>query len=575
MTRHHNRKRWGAEPLSEGLWSFALWAPDARSIRVEIDGEEMAMAPGPEGWHSVEAPARAGQPYVFHIDGERYPDPAARAQVADVHGPSLLVDPDAYEWSADWAGVPWHEAVIYELHVGTFTPEGTFAAARRELPRLKALGVTLVEIMPVAQFEGSRGWGYDGVLPYAVHPAYGGPEALKQFVDAAHKLGLGVLLDVVYNHFGPSGNYLGAWCPSFFHGARASSWGQGIAYEEPAVRAFFLDNALYWLEEYQLDGLRLDAVHAMEDSAVPPILDALGEAVRARDWSRPIHLVTEDERNLARYFEDDAPFDGTWNDDWHHAIHCLLTAEDEAYYAPFAVDPLADMETALRDGYIEQGQHRPGSEKPRGEPSGALAPTAFINFLGNHDQVGNRANGERLHHLVDDSAALRVVTALTLLTPFTPMIFMGDEFLTPSPFLFFTDFTGDLADAVREGRAREFAKFSSFGGPVPDPNAIETAQRSRIGRAQSDEQHAHEAYVRDLLALRAQHVTPLLARDPHPTANVHREGASFDARWQFGETSLCLHFVLGGEGFVPVTDAFFTEAHPDSGFALSAGIRME
>ena len=575
MGEHHFSKRWGAEPLGDDRWRFSLWAPDARELAVEIDGAATPMIKAPDGWFTADAVAEPGQSYMFRIDDALYPDPAARAQAGDVHGPSLLVDPSAYRWTNEWTGVPWHQAVIYELHVGTFTAQGTLEAARMELARLKALGVTLVELMPLAQFEGQRGWGYDGVLLYAPHNGYGSPDDLKHFVDTAHGLGLGVILDVVYNHFGPSGNYLAAWCPTFFHGARASAWGDGIAYEQQAVRSFFRDNSLYWLEEYQLDGLRLDAVHAMGDDSSPHILDDIAQAVRVRNWGRHVHLITEDERNLAGYFRDDAPFDATWNDDWHHAVHCLLTGEHESYYAPFAVDPLDDIETALRDGYVEQGQARLHSETPRGEPSTDLPRTAFINFLGNHDQVGNRAQGERLHHLVQDEDALRVVTALTLLTPFTPMLFMGDEFLTPAPFLFFTDFSGELADAVRTGRAKEFERFSAFTGDVPDPNAPVTVERSRIGHATTDAQLRHEAYVRDLLALRAEHVQPLLARNVRPFVTIKRESAQFEACWSFGPGRLLLNLSLGGGSVQPLLDPFFVEAREGSRFALTAAVRTD
>jgi len=565
--------RWGAEPLQGGLWRFAIWAPEASEAAVEIENVATPMSPKGDGWLSATAPARPGSSYGFRIDGKFYPDPAARAQLDDVHGPSRLIGPTGFAWSADWQGIPWHQAVIYELHIGTFTSEGTLSAAQRELPRLKALGITLVELMPVAMFEGTRGWGYDGALLYAPHNAYGGPDALRQFVEAAHKLGLGVLLDVVYNHFGPAGNYLPEWCPTFFHDSRGSPWGQGIAYEEPAVRAFFIDNALYWLEEYQLDGLRLDAVHAIEDGSPEHLLDELCRSMRARDWGRHIHLIMEDERNPICPFHSGTSFDGIWNDDWHHAFHCLLTGEREGYYAPFAVDPLADIELALRDGYVEQGQSRPPRAERRGEPSDAMPRTAFINFLGNHDQTGNRAQGERLHQLVNDEGALRVVTALTLLGPFTPMLFMGDEFLTDAPFLFFTDFTGQLADSVRNGRAKEFARFSAFGSDVPDPNAPETAERSIIGRASTEQQREHEAFVRNLLALRAEHVCPLLAETDRPTTIVQRRGAAFDVTWQFATASLHQRFVLGGDDFSLPVDPFFVEAPRGGRFAFAAAVR--
>ncbi|WP_260925820.1 alpha-amylase family glycosyl hydrolase [Novosphingobium sp. 9] len=435
--------------------------------------------------------------------------------------------------------------------------------------------MTLIELMPLAQFDGTRGWGYDGVLPWCLHNVYGTPQDLRDFVATAHALGIGVLLDVVHNHLGPSGNYLAEWCPSFFHTGRRSAWGEGIAWEVPAVREYFLGSALAWLEDYLLDGLRLDAVHAIDDRSEVHFLDELGTRIKARDWGRPIHLVTEDERNKARYFTPEAPFDGTWNDDWHHAVHCLLTGEAESYYAPFAVDPLADIETALRDGYVEQGQPRTASpaSHARGEPSAHLPRTAFVNFLGNHDQVGNRAKGERLHHLVTDRHALRVMTALTLLAPFTPMLFMGDEFLTDAPFQFFCDFSGDLAEAVRKGRAEEFALFASFGGDVPDPLDPATFAASRIGFPRSDAQHAHEAFVTRLLALRAAHVAPLLHANPMPACDVDREGTVIDALWDFVPGRLALRARLGeasaNDAFAPHDHALLVLESADSPFALS------
>lgn len=567
---------WGARPIGAGEWRFGLWAPDAKDVAVDLAGSRHPARTLGEGWWLLEAAARDGDAYRWLIDGTAYPDPAARAQMGDVHGPSRLVDPSSFEWQTEWPGRPWHEAVVYELHLGTFTDEGTLAAATGQLVRLCELGVTMVELMPLAQFEGDHGWGYDGVLPYAPHPAYGSPDDLRAFVDAAHGLGIAVLLDVVYNHFGPSGNYLGAWNPAFFHADRTSPWGQGIAFETPAVREFFLANALYWLDEYRFDGLRLDAVHAIEDHSAKHFLDELGARIRARDWGRPIHLITEDERNLARYFTAKAPFDATWNDDWHHAVHCLLTGEHESYYAPFAVDPIGDMATALADGYVEQGQPR-SKGKQRGEPSNALPRSAFVNFIGNHDQVGNRAQGERLHQLAPDRNAIRVVTALTLLSPFVPMLFMGDEFLTRSPFLFFADFSGDLAEAVRKGRAAEFAGFASFGGDVPDPIARATFLTSKIRAAEAPEQRNHEQFVHGLLTLRATHIVPLLALNPNPLATITCDGGQIDARWSFGPGTLHLRARLretGGD-FEPLPDPILKLADASSAFAFSAAVTPE
>ncbi|EJL35003.1 malto-oligosyltrehalose trehalohydrolase [Novosphingobium sp. AP12] len=566
---------WGARPIGADRWRFGLWAPDAKDVGVELGRVVQAAQPVGDGWWSLEADAAAGDAYRWVVGGTAYPDPAARAQVGDVHGPSKLVDP-AFEWRSTWGGRPWLEAVIYELHLGTFTDEGTLAAAQGQLVRLCELGVTVIELMPVAQFDGHHGWGYDGVLPYAPHPAYGSPEDLRAFVDAAHDLGMSVLLDVVYNHFGPAGNYLGAWCPAFFHAERSSPWGDGIAFETPAVREFFIANALHWLEEYRFDGLRLDAVHAIEDHSQTHFLDELGARIRARDWDRPVHLVTEDERNLARYFTPEAPFDATWNDDWHHAVHCLLTGEDESYYAPFAVDPIADIAIALADGYIEQGQSRTNGE-PRGEPSSDLPNTAFINFLCNHDQVGNRAQGERLHQLTSDPHALRVATALTLLSPFVPMLFMGDEFLTDAPFLFFADFSGDLAEAVRKGRAQEFARFSSFGGKVPDPITESTFLTSKIGAPLRPDQNEHEQFVHGLLALRSRHVVPLLARNRNPISKVSRNGSDISAQWSFASGTLSVRVRLGktSDDFEHLPNAFFKLTDASSPFAFSATVSPE
>ncbi|TCM14417.1 maltooligosyl trehalose hydrolase [Novosphingobium sp. PhB165] len=573
-------KSWGATLLDDGYWRFRLWAPDAIQVAVELPTGRTDLNRQEQGWWSLATRAKAGDSYRFLVDGAAYPDPAARAQQGDVHGPSVLVDPDGFAWRNAWAGLPWNEAVVYELHLGTFSAEGTFTAAEAALPRLRELGVTLVEVMPVAQFDGRHGWGYDGVLPYAPHNAYGSPDDFRRFVDTAQSLGIGILLDVVHNHLGPSGNYLAAWCPSFFHPDRSSPWGQGIAYETPAVRDFFIENALSWLAEYRLDGLRLDAVHAIEDRSAVHFLDELGQRVRAVDWGRQIHLVTEDERNLTGYFGKGGPFDATWNDDWHHAVHCLLTGEDEGYYAPFSIDPLADIEIALRDGYVEQGQARAAAQTLRGEPSSGLPRTAFLNFLGNHDQAGNRAQGERLHQLVTDRMALEVVTALTLLSPYVPMIFMGDEFLTDAPFLFFADFTGDLAEAVRKGRAEEFAQFPAFGGRVPDPIAAGTFAACKIGSAEREDQRRHEQFVRHLLALRKAHLVPLLEITTHPEVRVRRDGPLVEVSWGFGIARLSLRAFLssqtpGTARFRPHDDPILAVTSPDSPFAFSAAIERD
>ena len=436
------------------------------------------------GWFELVTAAAAGSRYRYQLDnGLRIADPAARAQEDDVQGPSLVVDPHRYAWqNPAWAGRPWSQTVLYELHVGTFSDEGTFDGVRQKLSHLAGLGVTAIELMPLADFAGRRNWGYDGVLPFAPDRAYGEPDDLKRLIDEAHGLGLMVFLDVVYNHFGPDGNYLPLLAPEFFTEDIPTPWGAAINYALRPVRDFVIDNALYWLEEYRFDGLRLDAVHAIEDASEVHILTELAETVR---WvigrERYVHLVLENDANQARYLERDAGghtlhYDAQWNDDFHHVAHALLTGERAGYYADYADRPVERLARALDRGFIYQGEpsaHRGGV--PRGEPSGDLPPLAFVDFLQNHDQIGNRAFGERLTTLAEP-ARLKMMQALLLLAPQVPLLFMGEEWGAEEPFLFFCDFHDELADAVREGRRREFAHFPEFANAaararIPDPNA--------------------------------------------------------------------------------------------------------
>ncbi|CAM5404301.1 malto-oligosyltrehalose trehalohydrolase [Frigidibacter albus] len=523
------------EPLGDGRWRFGLWAPSAGAVAVRVGETDTPLQRGPDGFWRGASAAETGAEYGFVIDGAFRPDPAARAQVRDVHGPSLLVDPRGFRWQQPWAGRPWEEAVIYELHIGTFTAEGTFAAAAARLPDLARLGITAIEILPVGQFSGRHGWGYDGVLPYAPHRDYGSPDDLKALVAAAQDLGIMVLLDAVYNHFGPDGAYLHAYAPEFFDKQRHTPWGAGIDYADPPVRTFFIENALYWLTEYRLDGLRLDATDQIEDPSDPELLVELAQRVRAAGFDRPIHLTTEDNRNITRLHEPEAGlYTAEWNDDYHHAIHCLLTGEDEAYYAPYAVDPMADLCVALDCGFVEQGQPRPGTDKLRGEPSGHLPWPSFINFNQNHDQTGNRALGERLAALVED-APLQVAHALLLCAPFTPLLFMGEEEGSRAPFLFFADFTGDLAAALHEGRAREFAGFRGFAERAPDPLDPATRDASRpFAESGTPRAAAWRALTARLLAFRTGRVVPLLksgrAGDPVVTRSGER---ALRAEWPF------------------------------------------
>lgn len=522
----------GAIMLDAQHTRFALWAPDAFYVSVELDGgKSIAMLPQPQGWFETEIACPAGTRYRYNIDGERdVPDPASRAQAWDVHGWSLVVDPLAYPWRhSNWQGRPWHEAVIYELHVGAL---GGYAGVERHLPRLAELGVTAIELMPLAQFPGERNWGYDGVLPYAPHALYGTPEQLKHLIDSAHEHGLAVILDVVYNHFGPDGNYLGQYAQGFFREDVHTPWGAGIDFDRREVRDFFLDNALMWLLEYRFDGLRLDAVHAIDN---PDFLQELAHRVRQQvDTGRHVWLVLENEFNQASLLEHD--FDAQWNDDGHNALHVLLTGETDAYYSDFAADTTAKLARCLGEGFIFQGQAtRHGLS--RGEPSGHLPPSAFVLFLQNHDQIGNRALGERLHQLCSPQA-LAAATTLLLMSPMIPLMFMGDEVNASEPFLFFTDHHGELAEAVREGRRNEFADFAAFHDPerrerIPDPNALTTFQHS----APSFIDGEHTRLYRTLLSLRHRHIVPHLPGSVALGAQVLGLGA-VSARWRLGDGSV-------------------------------------
>ena len=521
------RRAWGVEPVGDTLWHARLWAPGAEGVTFWLDGEDREpMEETGEGWFETRFAGSPGTRYGFRLpSGLFVPDPAARRQEGDVHGPSVLHDPDGYEWRHEWAGRPWEETVLYEAHVGTFTAEGTFDAMRAKLDHLVELGVTALELMPLAQFGGRRGWGYDGVLLYAPHEAYGTPDDLKRLVDEAHGRGLSVFLDVVFNHFGPDGNYLGAYAPEFFHPERHTPWGAAIAYEKKPVRDFFIDNALHWLEEFHIDGLRLDAIDSIEDQAEEDIVAEIGRAVREAEadgrlpWRR--HLTTEDARNITRLHERDEGgvailYDGEWNDDFHNAAHVLATGETEGYYSDHAADARGDFLRCLESGFAFQGQTSAYRGELRGKPSGHLPPTAFVNFLQNHDQAGNRAFGSRLGQLAD-ARAVEVMTVLLLLGPAIPLVFMGEEWDETNPYLFHTDFEGDLAKAVRDGRREEFQAWADFADPelretIPDPNAPDTQDRSRLDWAKArDGGHAARLDLfRRLLQLRARHVVPRL-----------------------------------------------------------------
>jgi malto-oligosyltrehalose trehalohydrolase len=523
LSRSAFAKTWGAEPAGDQHWRFSIWAPERDRMGLVVGDASHTMDPAGNGWFVVEATAAAGESYAFTIDGTRVPDPAAREQVGNVHGASRLVDPAAYDWQTDWRGRPWEETILYELHIGTFSPTHDFDGVRARLDHLAATGVTAIELCPVAQFSGERGWGYDGVLLYAPHVAYGGSLGLKRLVDAAHERGLMVFLDVVYNHFGPDGNYLHLYAPDFFHSERHTPWGAAIAFDRPPVRRFFVENALFWLDEYRIDGLRLDAIDQIDDPSDESILVEIARAVREHGFDRHVHLTTEDDRNVAFLHERDASgrpllYDGEWNDDFHHVVHVLATGEDEGYYGDYCDDPRGDLITALSQGFVQQGRPSPyRGGHPRGASSRHLPPTAFVNFLQNHDQVGNRAFGERLTSLADRQA-VEVVTALLLLSPMIPLFFMGEEWGEARPFQFFCDFHGALGDAVRQGRRREFARWPQFAAPetreaIPDPNDPATFAASMLdwSALETEAGGTRLALFRQLAEIRSTEIAPRLA----------------------------------------------------------------
>ena len=516
--RYRRRLPVGAETDGR-LTRFRLWAPSVAQLALQLDTapDPIPMRPAGGGWFELESDAAPpGTAYRFLLpDGLAVPDPASRAQQQDVHGPSLVVDPAAYHWvHPEWRGRPWEETVLYELHVGTFSETGDFDGVRRRLGELAELGVTAVELLPVADFPGRWNWGYDGVLPFAPDRAYGYPEDLKRLVDAAHGHGLMIFLDVVYNHFGPDGNYLHTYAQEFFAAVGDTPWGAAIDFRRAEVREFFIENALYWLEEYRFDGLRFDAVHAIDARWRAGFLTELAARVRAATPGRHVHLVLENDANEARWLCAD--FAAQWNDDVHHAAHVVLTGEAGGYYEDYQGDVVAVLGRALAEGFVYQGQasaHRGG--RPRGEPTAGLPPTAFVSFLQNHDQVGNRAFGERIHRLAAPEA-LRAMTAVLLLAPQVPLLFMGEESLAEAPFLYFCDFDEELASAVRAGRRREFASFPAFASEeararIPDPAATATVEASRLGAEPSAAGREFREFVTRLLTLRRQHIVPLLA----------------------------------------------------------------
>lgn len=544
----------GARILESGGVNFRLWAPNLTEVSLQLNGsQELPMIASEEGWFNLWVQAACnGSHYLFRLpNGLLVPDPASRFNPEDVHGPSEVIDPNSFDWSDDnWCGRPWEEAVIYELHVGSFTQSGNFRGVIERLDYLSELGITAIEIMPVADFPGRRNWGYDGVLPFAPDASYGRPEDFKQLINAAHNCGLMVLLDVVYNHFGPEGNFLHAYAPSFFNPRHVTPWGAAINFDaegKHVVRDFFIQNAIYWLEEFHLDGLRLDAIHAICDDSSPDIIEELSKTVRHKvGRNRHVHLVLENERNQTRYLNRDSsgkPCQATaqWNDDIHHVLHVLASGETDGYYSSYSIDPTKLLVRCLTEGFAFQGEpslfHK---GKQRGEPSGHLPPTSFISFLQNHDQIGNRAFGERLCHIVSP-VALEAVTAILLLAPQPPLLFMGEEFASDRPFLYFCDFGPELARVVTEGRRKEFSCFKLFSDVsklenIPDPNAVKTFSDCVLdwGVIEHDHHCSTLELYRQLLSLRRQWIVPNLVGMGNGTPQLtFFSERSFSVRWYF------------------------------------------
>jgi maltooligosyltrehalose trehalohydrolase len=535
--------RFGAELHHDGV-TFRLWAPAAKHVDLLLD-RAYPMQPQAAGWYETTiARAGAGTLYKYRVDGEvEVPDPASHYQPYDVFGPSEVVDHDRFPWRAsEWRGRPWADAAVLEIHVGAFTAGGTFRAAIEMLDHIVDAGITAIELMPIGDFAGRRNWGYDGVLLYAPDSAYGRPDDLRELIDAAHARGLMVFLDVVYNHFGPEGNYLQCYAPAFFAHAH-TPWGAAIDYRVPQVRAFAIENALHWLQRYRFDGLRLDAVHAIVEPGEPSILQELSRTVGqfAAASGRMLHLVLENDDNRASLLDplSDLPqgkYRAQWNDDYHHAWHVLLSGECKGYYRDYVLDPRAHIARVLSSGFAYQGEISPHREgRRRGEVSGSLSPLAFIAFLQNHDQIGNRPLGDRLARQADQ-AALTAALAITLLAPMPPLLFMGEEWGSAQPFPFFCDFQGTLADAVRRGRRQEFKQaYAELAEGIPDPLADATFLSAVLDWNERGQPEGARrlALVRDLLITRRREIVPHLRGAAFGCAQC--DGAVLSANWRIGQ----------------------------------------
>jgi len=560
----------GAIPVGEAAYHFRVWAPLARNVVLRIMSPAPLTVPltkGNLGYHEcITEGVRPGSLYLYQLDGlKEFPDPSSRSQPHGVHGPSQIIESD-FPWEDQaWSSIPIQNYLIYELHVGTFTPEGTFHSALNRLDHLKDLGITAVGLMPVAQFPGDRNWGYDGVYPFAVQNSYGGAINMKRFVNACHLNGIAVILDVVYNHLGPEGNYLGAFGPYFTERYR-TPWGPAVNFDGPdsdEVRRFFIENALYWITEFHVDALRIDAVHAIMDFSSRPFLQELSEAVRHRadELNRRVYLIAESSLNDARLVcpqeNGGIGLNAQWNDDFHHALHVLLTGEDTGYYRDFG--GIEDLARAFRDGYVYSGQYSRYRKRKHGNSSRQVPARRFVVYSQNHDQVGNRANGDRLSLLVSFEA-LKLAAGVVLLSPFVPLLFMGEEYAEKAPFLYFVSHSDpQLIEEVRRGRKEEFAQFQWREEP-PDPQAEETYRRTCL---QSDlaQEGIHRtllAFYRELIRMRKKK-EPLrrLSKKSLEAVVYEQSKVLFLRRWtRTEETALIFHF-----GKTPVSLAIPLAAH--------------
>jgi maltooligosyltrehalose trehalohydrolase len=562
--------------LIDGVINFQIWAPAAKQVAVCLYKDDaktlLPMQQAKNGWFDLTSDrASVGMKYHFVIDNDLYvPDPASRFQPDDAHGPSEIVDPGNFDWQdLEWIGKPWEEAILYELHVGTFSAAGTYKGVQERLDDLLALGVTALELMPLSDFPGAHGWGYDGVLPYAPESRYGRPEDLKELIQTAHQKGLMIFVDVVYNHFGPDGNFLHAYAKQFFTERHKTPWGAAIDFDgvdSAVVRDFFIQNALYWFNEYRIDGLRLDAVHAIADQSENHLLKELADRVASGPGlERRVHLVLENDKNESEFLDrgkDHHPRFHTaqWNDDIHHAFHVLATGETAGYYEDYAKtasgkSPIEHLGVCLTEGFAYQGQashHHDG--ETRGQPSNHLPPTAFVSFIQNHDQIGNRALGERLSSLVNDEI-LRAVAAIYLMAPSIPMLFMGEEWASKTPFYYFCDLCAELAPLITEGRRKEFAKFPEFSTEkmrekIPDPCVAQTFEKSKLDWNERD-QPLHKQmlqHYRRLIAIRKEEIVPKLLNWHLHAGSQTSSGKAIRSSYEvIGETALAAKWSLSAE----------------------------